>query len=114
MNVSNPVLKQKQEKLKLFLDRLSQDASLSRRHDSASAWSWEELLAYTGYDPRDGTVDVAELVSLTLGKLGIEADAKTMVEYILNGGTVRDFMNVAWHRPEAADMNDSGQACDDG
>ncbi len=114
MNVSNPAQKQKQERLKLFLERLSQDASLIRRHDSASAWSWEELLSYTGYDLRDGTVDVAELVSLALGKLGIDADTKAMMEYILNGGTVGDFMNAEWHRPEAADMNVSDQACDGG
>ena len=114
MDVSNPELMQKQERLRLFLEKLSQDASLSPCHDSASALSWEELLIYTGYDSRNGTVDVAELVSLTLGKLGIDADMKAMMEYILSGGTVGEFMNAAWHRPESTGGNARDQACDEG
>ena len=112
MNVSNPA--QKQEKLKQFLDMLSRDASLSRRHDSASAWSWEELLSYTGYDPGDGTIDVAELVSLTLGKLGIDADTKAMMEHVLNGGTVGEFINASWPKPDSTGMDGSHEACGGG
>ncbi|XID93084.1 hypothetical protein ACF3MZ_00655 [Paenibacillaceae bacterium WGS1546] len=91
MNVSN--LAQKQERLKRFLELLSQDASLNRLNESGSAWSWDELLSWAGYVPRNGTIDLAELVSRTLRKTGIDADTNAMMDYILNGGTVDEFIS---------------------
>lgn len=48
----------------------------------------------TGYTPRNEPVDMAELVSLLLKKVGHEACSKGMMEHVMNGGTVDEFMNI--------------------
>jgi hypothetical protein len=92
MNVSN--LEQKQVRLKQFLKILSEDPSLLNQDELEESRSLSELLMFTGYLPRNEAVDMAELVSLLLKKIGLEAGSEDMMEYIMNGGTVDDFMNT--------------------
>jgi len=94
MNVANP--KDKRQRLKRFLAILSQDASLMRGKE-ADRMPLAELLAFAGYDLRKETaVDLAGIVDEMLARLGIEADADDMMTYVLNGGTVGEFMNFGW------------------
>jgi hypothetical protein len=94
MNVSNR--EQKQARLRQFLKILSEDPSLINRDGGRleDSWSLSELLMFTGYSPRNEPVDVAELVSLLLKKLGLECGSEDMMDYVMNGGTVDDFMSV--------------------
>ncbi|TJY43461.1 hypothetical protein E5161_06150 [Cohnella pontilimi] len=90
-------LEQKQARLKQFLYRLSEDPSLSK---SAGLTDWRplsELLLITGYQSRNESVDMAELVSLMLKKKGLEEGSEDMMDYIVKGGTVDDFMTIARH-----------------
>lgn len=97
MNVSNQ--EQKQARLKRFLKILSEDPSLLNQERLEESWSISELLMYTGYLPRNEPVDMAQLISQLLKKMGLEAGSEDMMNYIMNGGTVDDFMNTG--RPEA-------------
>ncbi len=92
MNVSNR--EQKQVRLKQFLKILSEDPSLLDQDGLEETRSLSELLMFTGYLPRNEPVNMAELVSQLLKKLGLEAGSEDMMEYIMNGGTVDDFMNT--------------------
>jgi hypothetical protein len=92
MNVSNQ--EQKQVRLKQFLKILSEDPSLLNQDELEESRSLSELLMLTGYLPWNEPVDMAELVSLLLKKMGLEAGSEDMMEYIMNGGTVDDFMNT--------------------
>lgn len=91
MNISNQ--NQKQIRLKQFLKILSGDPSLLTQDRLEEARSLSELLMFTGYSPRNVPVDMAELVSLVLKKKGLEASCEDMMEHIMNGGTVDDFIN---------------------
>lgn len=92
MIVSNQ--EQKQVRLKQFLKVLSEDPSLLNQDELEESRSLTDLLMFTGYLPRNETVDMAVLVSRLLKKLGLEACSEDMMEYIMNGGTVDDFMNT--------------------
>lgn len=92
MNVSN--MEQKQLRLKQFLKKLSEDPSLSNQERQEDSRSLAEILMLTGYTPRNEPVDMAELVSLLLKKVGHEACSKGMMEHVMNGGTVDEFMNI--------------------
>ncbi|QJD87429.1 hypothetical protein [Cohnella herbarum] len=92
MNVSNQ--EQKQVRLKQFLKILSEDPSLFNQERHEECRSLSELLMYTGYLPRNESVDMAELVSQLLKKMGLEAGLEDMMDYVMNGGTVDDFMNT--------------------
>ncbi|MDQ8737006.1 hypothetical protein [Paenibacillus sp. LHD-38] len=93
MNVSN--VKQKRVRLKQFLKILSEDPSLMNQERQEDSRSLAELLMVTGYTPRNEPVDMAELVSLLLKKVGHEACSEDMMEHVMNGGTVDEFMNIS-------------------
>jgi hypothetical protein len=92
MNVSNQ--EQKQVRLKQFLKVLSEDPSLLNQDGFEESRSLSDLLMFTGYLPRNESVDMAELVSRLLKRLGLEAGSEDMMEYIMNGGTVDEFINI--------------------
>ena len=92
MNVSNR--EQKQVRLKQFLKILSEDPSLLNQDGFEETRSLSELLMFTGYLPQNESVDMAELVSLLLKKMGHESGSDDMMEYIMNGVTVDDFINT--------------------
>jgi hypothetical protein len=96
MNVSNQ--EQKQVRLKQFLKILSEDPYLLNQDGLEELRSISELLMFTGYHPRNEPVDIAELVSLLLKKMGLEAGSEDMMEHIMNGGTVDDFMKTGYDR----------------
>ncbi|MDQ6421385.1 hypothetical protein RB620_18320 [Paenibacillus sp. LHD-117] len=91
MEVSNQ--EQKRVRLKQFLKILSEDPSLAGWEKLQNAGSLADLLVYTGYYPRNDTIDMAKVVSLLLKKLGHEAGSEDMMEHVINGGTVEEFMN---------------------
>jgi hypothetical protein len=92
MNVSNQ--EQKQTRLKQFLKILSEDPSLLNQDGLEETRSLSEFLMFTGYLPRNEPVDLAKLVSLLLRKKGLEAGSEDMMDHIMSGGTVDDFMNT--------------------
>ncbi|OMF21237.1 hypothetical protein BK133_28615 [Paenibacillus sp. FSL H8-0548] len=93
MNISNQ--EQKRIRLKQFLKILSEDPSLLQKTDHGEARPLSELLMATGCRLCNEPIDMAELMSQLLGKLGLKACSTEMMEYIMNGGTVDDFMNTA-------------------
>ncbi|MHA6480444.1 hypothetical protein ACX1C1_00685 [Paenibacillus sp. strain BS8-2] len=84
---------QKRIRLKLFLKILSEDPSLVHEGTLQNAGSLADLFVYTGYYPRNDTIDIAKVVSLLLKKLGHEAGSEDMMEHVINGGTIEEFMN---------------------
>jgi hypothetical protein len=100
MNISHR--EQKREKLKKFLKILSEDPSLLNQDGFNELRSLSEILMISGYRPRDEPVDMASVLSLLLRKLGHNAGSADMMEYMINGGTVEDFMNL-----EMIEMNKS-------
>ncbi|WP_373230150.1 hypothetical protein [Cohnella sp.] len=95
MNVSNQ--EQKQIRLKQFLKILSEDPSLIQDGKEETR-PLSEFLMFTGYPPRNEPVDIAKLISLLLRKKGLEVGSEDMMEHIMNGGTVDDFMNTGEQR----------------
>ncbi|CAM4139273.1 hypothetical protein L1N85_05790 [Paenibacillus alkaliterrae] len=93
MNVSN--VEQKRVRLKQFLKILSEDPSLLNQERQKDSRSLAEFLMYTGYTPRNEPVNMAELVSLLLKRVGHEARSEDMMEHVMNGGTVDEFMNIS-------------------
>jgi hypothetical protein len=93
MNISNQ--EQKRVRLKQFLKILSEDPSLLQQDGKTESRSLPELLMATGCRLHNEPVDMAELFSQLLGKLGLKACSAEMMDYIMNGGTVDDFMNTA-------------------
>jgi hypothetical protein len=92
MNVSNQ--EQKQARLKQFLKILSEDPFLSSQEGQEESRSLSELCMLSGYLPRSKAVNMAELVSMLLRKIGYDACSDDMMEFIMNGGTIVDFMNT--------------------
>ncbi|WP_141501949.1 hypothetical protein [Paenibacillus luteus] len=93
MNISNQ--EQKRIRLKQFLKILSEDPSLLQQTGQTETRSLPELLMANGYRYCNEPVDMAELMSQVLGKLGLTPCSAQMMEFIMNGGTVDDFMNTA-------------------
>ncbi|MGO4540706.1 hypothetical protein [Paenibacillus sp. 2TAB19] len=85
---------QKRLRLKQFLKRLSDDPSIANQNMTRYGGSLAELLVLTGYNPKDELIDMAELVSLLLKKNEIEAGSEDMMQHVINGGTVDDFMKM--------------------
>lgn len=96
MNISN--LEQKQVRLKQFLKILSEDPYLLNQDGLEELRSLSELLMFTGYHPRNEPVNIAQLVSQLLKKIGLEAGSEDMMEHVMNGGTVDDFMKTGIER----------------
>lgn len=84
---------QKRIRLKLFLKILSEDPSMAHEGKLHNAGSLADLLVYTGYYPKNDTIDMAKVVSLLLKKLGHEACWEDMMEHVIRGGTIEEFMN---------------------
>jgi hypothetical protein len=93
MNGSN--VEQKRVGLKRFLNRLSEDPSLLNHVELKESRSLADLLMLTGYTPRNEPVDMAELVSRLLKEMGHHACSDDMMEHVMNGGTVDEFMNIS-------------------
>lgn len=85
---------QKKIKLKRFLAKLSEDPALLNQDDVVESRSLSEYLILTGYRPKDGPINMAELVSLLLQKMGLEADSEDLIESVMKGGSVDHFMNT--------------------
>lgn len=85
---------QKRLRLKQFLKRLSEDPSLADQNMPKHWGSLAELLVLTGYNPRNEPINMAELISLLLKRNEIEAGSEDMMQHVLNGGTVDDFMKM--------------------
>lgn len=82
-------------RFKKFLSMLSKDPSLSSRADGGQARPLAEYFAYSGYFPRNEPVDLSLLVSSLLQRSGHGADSEKMMEFVMNGGTLDAFLNVA-------------------
>mgnify|MGYP001247242494 FL=1 len=103
MNVSNLEQKLKQARLKQFLHRLSHDPSLYSHDDPEDPRPLAEIFSFAEYRPRSERVDLGELVSRVLKKLGVEAGSDDMIDFIMDGGTVGDFLL----QPEIREMNNN-------
>ncbi|MFD0958207.1 hypothetical protein [Paenibacillus chungangensis] len=91
MNAIN--LEQKQIRLKLFLQRISEDESLCQQKSSTdTSRSMTELLLMSGYGSWNESIDLARLMTLLLRKRGTEGCSEAMMEHILNGGTIDGFL----------------------
>jgi ABC-type oligopeptide transport system ATPase subunit len=92
MKVSNQ--EQKQLRLKQFLRILSEDPYLLNQDGLEESRSLSELIMLTGYHPRNEPVNMAEMVSQLLKKVGLEVGSEDMMEHMMNGGTFDDFMKT--------------------
>ncbi|WP_193726889.1 hypothetical protein [Paenibacillus guangzhouensis] len=91
--MNGPDREPKRARLKQFLKILSKDPTLLNQQGQTEMRPLSELLIVSGYRQYDGTVDMAQLSSLLLRKMGISSGSEEMMEYIMNGGKVEDFMN---------------------
>ena len=82
----------KQDRLKQFLQRLSEDKDVSSGLEMPTR-SLSEFLLLAGYTPNGESVDIAKLVTMLLSVKGIEGCSEQMVEYVLNGGSIEGFLN---------------------
>ncbi|GGH15348.1 hypothetical protein [Paenibacillus segetis] len=96
MNVSN--VEQRRGRLKQFLKILSEDPSLLNQDGLKETRSLSELLVFSGYRSCNEPVDMAEVLSKSLRKIGLEACSVDMMEHVMNGGTIDEFMNARSHR----------------
>lgn len=88
------VQEQKQVKLKQFLKKLSEDPSLLDQ-DELNEWrSLSDILSISGYQPRNEPLDMAKLLSQLLRKMGYKSSSEDMMEFVMDGGTVDEFMNT--------------------
>ncbi|WP_438349484.1 hypothetical protein ACP8HI_02010 [Paenibacillus sp. FA6] len=85
---------QKKIKLKRFLEKLSEDPTLLNQDNVVESRSLSEYLILTGYRPKDGPIDMAELVSLLLKRIGLQADSEDLMESVMKGGSIDHFMNT--------------------
>lgn len=93
MNVSDR--EQKRVRLKQFFEILSEDPSLLNQQNGLNELrSLSEILNVSGYRTWNEPVDMARLLSLLLKKMGLKSSSEDMMEYVMNGGTVEDFMNT--------------------
>jgi hypothetical protein len=84
---------QKRMRLKRFLRLLSEDPSiLIQKSGQRELPSLGELLLATGCMPGNEPVDLAALMSGLLKKLGMEACYEDMMNHVMSGGTVEEFM----------------------
>ncbi|AJY75705.1 hypothetical protein [Paenibacillus beijingensis] len=100
---------QKKIRLKQFLKFLADDETLGAGSENASGQTLAELLFYTEYPLRKEFVydynknryvpsdqkpriDLAELMTLLLQKSGMTAGCEELMDYVLQGGSVKDFM----------------------
>lgn len=92
MNISHR--EQKRVKLKQFLEILSEDPTLMNQDGQKELRSLSEIIMISGYRPWHEPVDMARVLSLLLRKSGLSASSEDMMEYMMNGGTVEEFMNT--------------------
>ncbi|NIK79545.1 hypothetical protein FHS15_004706 [Paenibacillus castaneae] len=85
---------QKQVELKKFLNILSEDLSLNSGAELEKPRAISDLLLFTGYIPRNEPIDMSKLLSLLLRKLGFDFGSETMVDHMINGGTIDGLMNA--------------------
>lgn len=85
---------QKQERLKQFLKILSEDASLLNQDGLNESRSLSEMLIMLGYRPWKEPVDMAVLLSQLLRKMGYESSSEDMMDYVMDGGTLDEFMKT--------------------
>jgi len=83
---------QKQVRLKQFLKILSEDPSLLNQNGQNEMRPLSEFLMVSGYRLCEETVDMAQVLSLLLRKMGHPYGSEDMMEYIMNGGNVEGFM----------------------
>ena len=84
---------QKRVRLKQFLKILSEDPSLRNQNGQKDMRPLSELLMVSGYRQCDDSIDMAQLLSLLLRKIGHASGSEDMMEYIMRGGKVEDFMS---------------------
>ncbi|OPA80016.1 hypothetical protein BVG16_04495 [Paenibacillus selenitireducens] len=98
---------QKRVRLKQFLKILSEDPTLLNQDGQKEMRPLSELLIVSGYRQCDETVDMSQLLSLLLRKVGLTSGSEDMMEYMMNGGKVEDFMNPVDHAIHRLDFEDS-------
>ena len=88
---------QKQVRLKQFLKVISEDPSLLDQ-DGLNEWrSLSEILIISDYRPLNEPVDMARVLSQLLRKMGYKSSSEDMMDYVMDGGTVDEFMNTGAH-----------------
>jgi hypothetical protein len=92
MNVCHE--EQKRARLKKFLNMLSQDTALMNYIEQEPLRSLTQLLHGCGYDADHQSVNIAEVVSSLLQEQGSQSNSLDMMEHVLNGGTVDQFMHI--------------------
>ncbi len=84
---------QKRVRLKRFLKLLSEDPSmLIQKGCPRELPSLSELLLATGFTPDNEPIDLAALTSGLLKKVGLEACSEDMMNHVMGGGTVEEFI----------------------
>lgn len=89
----------KKSKLKQFLNQLSKDELISQVNEQAikdsvddnSGLPLNHYLSYTEY-PQSYSTDLAELVTMLLQKNGSTACVEKLMEHVLAGGSLTDFL----------------------
>jgi hypothetical protein len=90
MNRNEPQI-MKKERLKQFLARLEKDPSLGRHGRKPPALS--ELLQASGMPYSNGPLDISKLLAHALKQKGIDAGPEEMVDHVIQGGTIEQFLN---------------------
>ncbi len=94
--MSTAVQEQKRMKLRRFLERLAEDETL-RCTETNREHSLSEMLALSGWRPSSNSIDIAELLTVLLHKKGKKSCAGQLMEHILRGGTIEEFLaNDSW------------------
>ena len=81
----------KKERLRQFLVSLAKDPALEGRDQEPPALS--ELLQASGMPYSNGPLDISKLLAHALQQKGIAADPEEIMEHVIQGGTIEQFMN---------------------
>ena len=89
--MSTAMQEQKRMKLRRFLERLAEDKTL-RGMETNRNHSLSEMLTQSGCHLRGNSIDIAELITVLLHKKGKKGCAGQLMEHILGGGTIEEFL----------------------
>lgn len=87
-----PNKQQKEERLEQFLTNLLVDPSILKYKHSAASVALPELMKSCGEQFVNESVDMARLVSILLEKKGIAGSCEDMMDHVISGGTVDEFI----------------------
>lgn len=80
----------KQDRLKKFLQRLSEDKDVGKGAGKPTR-SLSEFLMFAGYMPNGDSIDLSRLLTLLLRTQGMEGCSEQMIDHVLNGGSIEGF-----------------------